>query len=78
MRVVGGEFRGRALATPRSDAIRPTSDRTREAVFNVIAHRYPDRLEGGRVLDLFDIESRAPMRRWQGLGPREQGAGTKC
>ena len=53
MRVVGGEFRGRALATPRSDAIRPTSDRTREAVFNVIAHRYPDRLEGGRVLDLF-------------------------
>ncbi len=32
----------------------------------------------GRVLDLFDIESRAPMRRWQGLGPREQGAGTKC
>lgn len=53
MRVVGGEFRGRALATPRSDAIRPTSDRTREAVFNVIAHRYPDRLDGGRVLDLF-------------------------
>jgi len=53
MRIVGGEFRGRALATPRSDAIRPTSDRTREAVFNVIAHRYPERLAGGRVLDLF-------------------------
>ncbi|MBX3576419.1 MAG: 16S rRNA (guanine(966)-N(2))-methyltransferase RsmD [Rhizobiaceae bacterium] len=53
MRIVGGEFRGRPLAAPRSQAIRPTSDRTREAVFNVIAHRYPDRLEGVRVLDLF-------------------------
>jgi polyprenyl P-hydroxybenzoate/phenylacrylic acid decarboxylase-like protein len=31
----------------------------------------------GRVLDLFDVESRSPMRRWQGLGPREQGADTK-
>ena len=53
MRIVGGEFRGRALATPRSNAIRPTTDRTREAVFNVLAHRYPDRLDGARVLDLF-------------------------
>lgn len=52
MRVVGGEFRGRPLATPRTNAIRPTTDRAREAVFNVLAHRYPDRLEG-RVLDLF-------------------------
>ncbi len=53
VRIVGGEFRGRALATPRSNAIRPTSDRTREAVFNVIAHAYPANLEGARVLDLF-------------------------
>lgn len=53
MRIVGGEFRGRALATPRSDAIRPTSDRTREAVFNVIAHNHPQKLQGTRVLDLF-------------------------
>ena len=53
MRVVGGTLRGRPLATPRSDAIRPTSDRTREAVFNVIAHNWPERLEGARVLDLF-------------------------
>jgi 16S rRNA (guanine966-N2)-methyltransferase len=53
MRIVGGEFRGRPLAAPRSDAIRPTSDRTREAVFNVLAHRFPDRLDGARVLDLF-------------------------
>ena len=53
MRIVGGEFRGRPLATPRSNAIRPTTDRTREAVFNVLAHRFADRLEGARVLDLF-------------------------
>lgn len=53
MRIVGGEFRGRALAAPRSDAIRPTTDRTREAVFNVLAHAFPGSLEGARVLDLF-------------------------
>lgn len=53
MRIVGGTLRGRPLATPRSDAIRPTSDRTREAVFNVIAHAWPEKLAGGRVLDLF-------------------------
>lgn len=53
MRIVGGEFRGRPIAAPRSEAIRPTSDRTREAVFNVIAHNFSSRLEGGRVLDLF-------------------------
>jgi 16S rRNA (guanine966-N2)-methyltransferase len=53
MRIVGGEFRGRPLATPRTNAIRPTTDRTREAVFNVLAHRFSERLEGGRVLDLF-------------------------
>jgi len=53
MRIVGGEFRGRPLAAPRSSAIRPTTDRTREAVFNVLAHRFDGRLEGARVLDLF-------------------------
>jgi 16S rRNA (guanine966-N2)-methyltransferase len=53
MRIVGGEFRGRPLATPRSNDIRPTTDRTREAVFNVLAHRFAGRLEGARVLDLF-------------------------
>ncbi len=53
MRIVGGEFRGRPLATPRTNAIRPTTDRTREAVFNVLAHRFSDKLQGGRVLDLF-------------------------
>ncbi len=53
MRIVGGDLRGRPLATPRSSAIRPTTDRTREAVFNVLAHRFPEKLAGARVLDLF-------------------------
>lgn len=53
MRIVGGAFRGRGLTTPRSDAIRPTTDRTREALFNVLEHRFGDRLNEARVLDLF-------------------------
>jgi 16S rRNA (guanine966-N2)-methyltransferase len=53
MRIVGGEFRGRPLATPRTNAIRPTTDRTREALFNVLTHRFGERLRGARVLDLF-------------------------
>lgn len=53
MRIVGGEFRGRALATPKSDDIRPTSDRTRESLFNILSHTYPEALDGTRVLDLF-------------------------
>jgi 16S rRNA (guanine966-N2)-methyltransferase len=53
MRIVGGELRGRPLAAPRTNAIRPTSDCTREAVFNVLAHRFPESLGAGRVLDLF-------------------------
>ena len=53
MRIVGGEFRGRPLKTPRSQDIRPTSDRAREAVFNVLAHAHGGRLSGARVLDLF-------------------------
>jgi len=53
MRIVGGEFRGRPLAAPRSQDIRPTTDRAREAVFNVLTHRFPEKLQGARVLDLF-------------------------
>ena len=53
MRIVGGEFRGRSLATPKSDDIRPTSDRTRESLFNILAHAHPGVLDATRVLDLF-------------------------
>jgi 16S rRNA (guanine966-N2)-methyltransferase len=41
------------LATPKSSDIRPTIDRTRESLFNIISHVYPDALDGTRVLDLF-------------------------
>ena len=53
MRVVGGRLRGRALAAPSGDAIRPTSDRLRESIFNVLAHGFGDPVPGARVLDLF-------------------------
>jgi 16S rRNA (guanine966-N2)-methyltransferase len=53
MRVVGGRLRGRALAGPKSAAIRPTADRLRESLFNILVHRYGDPVSGARVLDLF-------------------------
>jgi 16S rRNA (guanine966-N2)-methyltransferase len=53
MRIVGGRLKGRALKTPASREIRPTSDRLREAMFDILAHRYVGRLEGARVVDLF-------------------------
>ncbi|MFN3351540.1 16S rRNA (guanine(966)-N(2))-methyltransferase RsmD [Pseudorhodoplanes sp.] len=53
MRIVGGRFRGRTLTGPKSHGIRPTSDRTRESIFNILAHAYGDPVGGGRVLDLF-------------------------
>jgi 16S rRNA (guanine966-N2)-methyltransferase len=53
MRIVGGRLGGRTLAAPKSQHVRPTSDRLREAVFNILAHRYGDPVAGARVLDLF-------------------------
>lgn len=53
MRIVAGKFRGRQLDTPKSDDIRPTADRVREAVFSIIASRLGPDLSGHRVLDLF-------------------------
>ena len=56
MRIVAGRFKGLALATPKDDRVRPTSDRAREALFNVLAHNdfgVGFQIEGARVLDLF-------------------------
>ena len=53
MRVVGGRLRGRNLASPASREIRPTADRLRESVFNILIHAYGDPISGARVLDLF-------------------------
>ncbi|MGI8569887.1 MAG: 16S rRNA (guanine(966)-N(2))-methyltransferase RsmD [Methylocella sp.] len=53
MRIVGGRLKGRALQRPDSDAIRPTSDRLRETVFNILAHAYGNPVADTRVIDLF-------------------------
>ncbi len=53
MRVVGGRLKGRSLAAPSSRDIRPTADRLRESVFNILIHAYGDPISGARVLDLF-------------------------
>lgn len=57
MRIIGGAFRGRRLAQlGKGDAgahLRPTSDRVRESLFNVLASAHADRLEGAQALDLF-------------------------
>ena len=54
MRIVGGQFRGRPLAAPGDDRTRPTSDRVRESVFNILGHGVPNfALDGAKVLDLF-------------------------
>jgi 16S rRNA (guanine966-N2)-methyltransferase len=53
MRVVGGRLRSRPIAGPKGDGLRPTADRLREALFNILMHAYGDPLTGARVLDLF-------------------------
>lgn len=54
MRIVAGHLRGRALVAPEDGGTRPTSDRVREAVFNVLAHGIEGfTIDGARVLDLF-------------------------
>ena len=53
MRIVGGRWRGRILKGPDSADVRPTSDRLREALFNVLAHAYDDAADEARVIDLF-------------------------
>ncbi len=54
MRIVGGQFKGREIAAPAGRDTRPTSDRARESIFNVLAHAdWSPGLEGRRVMDLF-------------------------
>lgn len=53
MRIVAGKFRGKALSSPSDDSVRPTSDRARESIFNILGSRLGPVLDGKRVLDLF-------------------------
>jgi 16S rRNA (guanine966-N2)-methyltransferase len=53
MRIVGGRLKGRVLTAPPSRAIRPTSERLRESIFDILEHRFPGQIGGARVVDLF-------------------------
>ena len=54
MRIVSGALRGRNIATPPGQGTRPTSDRARQAVFNILEHAaWAPELQGLRVIDLF-------------------------
>jgi 16S rRNA (guanine966-N2)-methyltransferase len=54
MRIVAGRFRGRAIVAPKDDSVRPTADRVRESLFNVLEHGIEGlSLQGARVIDLF-------------------------
>lgn len=54
MRVIGGKHKGRALIAPKGRTTRPTADRTREGVFNVLVHASDaPSLDGARVADIF-------------------------
>jgi 16S rRNA (guanine966-N2)-methyltransferase len=53
MRIVAGKFRGKTLLTPGDDSIRPTSDRVRESIFNILVSCIGHDFTGLKVLDLF-------------------------
>ncbi len=53
MRIIGGKFRGRSIVAPDGRDTRPTSDRTRESLFNILSSRDDVDFEGARVIDLF-------------------------
>ena len=53
VRVIAGAYKGRRLASPTWAGLRPTSDRLRETLFNVLAHGHGHAADGARVLDLF-------------------------
>jgi 16S rRNA (guanine966-N2)-methyltransferase len=54
LRITGGKFGGRKLAAPGDDSVRPTSDKARQAIFNILEHQdFGIALEGARVADLF-------------------------
>jgi 16S rRNA (guanine966-N2)-methyltransferase len=58
MRIVAGQHRGRVLQSPAGDSLRPTSDRTRESLFNILEHGKLaagglSPVRGARVLDCF-------------------------
>ena len=72
MRIIAGKFRGKALLSPTDESIRPTSDRAREAMFNILASRIGVHLDGLKVLDLFAGTGAL------GIEALSRGAGSAC
>ncbi len=53
MRIIGGSFSGRRIIAPKGTVSRPTTDRTRESLFNILSSRDDIDFDGARVIDLF-------------------------
>lgn len=53
MRIIGGNFSGRRIIAPKGMTSRPTTDRTRESLFNILSSRDDFSFEGARIIDLF-------------------------
>lgn len=53
MRIIGGKYRGKKLISPNSDKVRPTSDRTREALFNILRSRLGGDYRSLKLADVF-------------------------
>jgi len=53
MRIIAGKFRGKQLLSPEDASVRPTADRVRESIFDIVSSRLGASLDGLRVLDLF-------------------------
>ncbi|MGE5476111.1 MAG: 16S rRNA (guanine(966)-N(2))-methyltransferase RsmD [Bacteroidales bacterium] len=72
MRIVGGSHKGRRLNAPDGRGTRPTSDRARESLFNILAHSPLVELDGARVVDAFAGSGAL------GLEALSRGAGHAC
>lgn len=53
MRIIGGKYRGKKLFSPKSENVRPTSDKAREALFNILRNRLGQDFSGMKLIDVF-------------------------
>ena len=53
MRIIGGKYRGKKLFSPRSESVRPTSDKAREALFNIMRNRLGQDFSSLKFIDVF-------------------------
>ena len=53
MRIIGGKYRGKKLFSPQSEKVRPTSDRAREAIFNILYSKLAENFSSVNLLDVF-------------------------